>query len=392
LSGAALSQIGGARSKTGIFVLTGSELRELAPSGGKFTRAEVEHVRPVINTRDVFPYAAVLPPDPDQLIWLPGSHGGENDEFPANMPTLQTHLKLFKPLLEATVEGYRANRPWWSAHRPRLELVEGHLAEGSWADLAVTTRWGDRKLVTGLAPAHSLPLSGLHAVTGEDKTSAAYLVGLINSTPVQELAEALAPGSISQDDIEQLGLPQFGTATTEAIEERSRRLADTVHALIAEHGQPWPSLPDALREDITLSNSIFEAWAPAGAKHGWGTLGSVAWTTVENVGRISGSAERTELSDDLLGRHLIVHFSHGRIHIDVDDHPAYDLRELLQALVVGAGSTTASKVLALPVPVSAQKLVDIWEQDHEGVTALIKRYRDLRSGVDAIVLNALGTA
>lgn len=205
----------------GIFVLCPAEIEALSVSAGGLTAKERTHLRAVINTRDVYPYGVVLPDSPDVLIWLPASHGGRGGEFPEDMPTLEYHLKRFRPLLDATVEGYGKKlrrpmyRPWWSAHNPRIHLVEGRSPTGSWADVAVTTRWGDRKLVTGLAPAGALPLSGLHALTGAADTSAAYLVGLINSTPVQELAEALAPGSVSQEDFEHLGLPQFSGSIAE---------------------------------------------------------------------------------------------------------------------------------------------------------------------------------
>ncbi len=120
----------------------------------------------------------------------------------------------------------------------------------------VTTRWGDRKLVVGLAPARSLPASGLHAITGAGGTSAAYLVGLINSTPVQELAEALSPGSVSQADLQALGLPQFDRVVTAGIERRARELAELVRTLIVEHNSLWPNLENALRTDTTLSGDL----------------------------------------------------------------------------------------------------------------------------------------
>lgn len=208
------------------------------------------------------------------MIWLPASHGGAHGGFPTDMPTLEAHLSRFKPLLEATVTRFgkgRLYRPWWSAHNPRTNLVEGRTATSGWADLAVTTRWGDRKLLTALAPAKALPLSGLHAVVGGGSTTAAYLVDLINSTPVQELAEALAPGSVGQGDIEELGLPLFNEATAREIRQHTRQLADTVRTLVLEHGRSWPALPNTLRADISLAGHTTAAWAPAAHRHDWGT-------------------------------------------------------------------------------------------------------------------------
>ncbi len=104
----ALDAVGGHASKAGIFVLRADEATRLAERHGGLTAAEAEHLRPVINTRDVLPYGVVLPPDPDQLIWLPGSHGGPDGAFPPGMPAFETHLRQFKPLLEATIAKYRA--------------------------------------------------------------------------------------------------------------------------------------------------------------------------------------------------------------------------------------------------------------------------------------------
>jgi hypothetical protein len=177
------------------------------------------------------------------------------------MPTIQRHLKMFKPLLEAKVEGYNEDRPWWSTHRPRTELLEGHVDTGGWADLGVMNRWGDNKLLAGLAPAHSVSLSGLHVFTGESGTSAAYLVGLINSTPILELAEALAPGNVSQSDIAELGLPQLDKATAKTIEDKTRRLANLVKQFVTVTAQAWRKLPDALRADINLAEAPDWAWA-----------------------------------------------------------------------------------------------------------------------------------
>ena len=389
LSQETLSLLSAVGTNEGLFELSRAELDALVNSASKLTSAENDHIRAVINTRDVYPYAAVLPSIPNRLIWLPASHGGVNDEFPANMPTLYLHLRRFKPLLESIVEGYKANRPWWSAHRARLELIEGHSGAGEWADFAAMSRWGDKKLLTGLAPMHSLPLSGLHAFTGSGETSAAYLVGLINSTPVQELAEALAPGSVSQNDIEELGLPQFSRASAEAIETRALILADIVKTLITEYSPVWPEIADSLRDDISLNRDVFTSWTPAASRRNWGTLASVTWTRIEDGGVISGTVEGTELTDDLLGRHLVINFSRGRMRVDVDEHQAYDLRNLLQALANGLGKATPSQLRAMPVPISADALVIDWSGSQEEVTTLVRRYQHLRSEIDAIVLNAL---
>ena len=391
LTQTALDAVGGATSQAGIFVLSADEAARLGERHGGLTAAEAKHLRPVINTRDVYPYGVVLPPDPSQLVWLPTAHGGPDGAFPADMPAFQEHLQRFKPLLEATITKYKVNRPWWSAHNPRTQLVDGHPDTGQWADLAVTTRWGDRKLVTGLAPARALPLSGLHAMSGgATGTKAAYLVGLINSTPVQELAEALAPGSLSQDDIEHLGLPQFPKAVADSIAAKAREIAGVVRRLVVDQGPVWPLLRDALRYDLALTSDVTEGWAPAPGRRGWGTLASVGWVSLDESGRLGGVVESTVMTDDLLGTHLVVHFTHGQVLVDAEERTDHDLRDLVERLMFGVGRVDAAALKAIPVPVSADALVAAWERDKTAVQALVHRYHALREEIDVIVVAALG--
>jgi len=254
----------------------------------------------------------------------------------------------------------------------------------------VTTRWGDRKLVTGLAPAHALPLSGLHAMSGGPTgTKAAYLVGLINSTPVQELAEALAPGSLSQQDIEHLGLPQFPRPAAEEIAAGARRLAAVVRRMVVHQGQVWPLLPDALRLDLALSGDVTAGWAPTPARRGWGTLESVAWAVLTETGRVSGVLEDTQTDDGLFGSHLTVLFTRGQVVIDCADTGDGDLRDLVDRLIRGAGRIGPAELRALAVPVGPGALTAAWDRDAAAVGALVREYQDLRSEIDGIVDAAL---
>jgi hypothetical protein len=77
----------------------------LEQTRGGLTDTEREHLRPVINTRDVFPHGVVLPLRPSRMIWLPESHGGAGGAFPAGMPTFEDHLTPYKPLLEKVIKG-----------------------------------------------------------------------------------------------------------------------------------------------------------------------------------------------------------------------------------------------------------------------------------------------
>jgi hypothetical protein len=400
LSSAVLTEIGGPTSKAGIFLLSQQERRALEDSAGGFTAEEQAHLKLGVNTSDVFPYSAVLPEDAPTLIWLPASHGGDNGEFPAGMPTLEAHLERFKPLLEKTVKGYHNNkmaRPWWSAHRPRTQLVEKHPNTGHWADLAVTTRWGDRKLLTALAPASSLPLSGLHAVTGTSGTSAAYLVGLINSTPIQELAEALAPGSVGQDDIQDLGLPLFDRATVVKIESRTRALADSVRKFVITESSTWPDLLNVLRADITLTASATRAWSPTPQKRNWGTLTTVTWVSVERSASVSGVIEAVQREDDLLGRHLTVQFTRGYVTLSFTQDIAPEQEdvhyEVLTALVhaVRLARGDVGMLTGTAVPVSLQKLLAAYSKSKQAVEVDIAAYQDNRQAIDDLVAGQLGS-
>lgn len=383
LSEQALAGIGAPDSRPGIFLLTAAEVAALNANRGSLTTEEIEHLRPAVNTKDVLPYGAVLPPDHQSIVWLPSQHAAPGGKFPANMPTFEEHLTRFRPVLEAKVAQYKANRPWWSAHRPRYELVKNHANVGGWADLALTARWGEsNRLVTALAPANALPLSGLHAITGTAGTSAAYLVGLLNSTVIQELATALAPGAVGQADIEALGLPLLDSADVVEIEATTRQIADVVQTMVTQHGGTWPDLPDTLRRDIALESDVTTAWRPVVGQRNWGTLSTVSWVQHETTGRLSGRLVDITVTEDLLGDRMHLHFKSGVMHLTADDHPTVDLRDLLARVVRGLKAPMPADVLALPLPVQPAALQTAYEQHSAAVGALVEDYRRLRLDID----------
>ena len=61
------------------------------------------------------------------------------------------------------------------------------------------------------------------------------------------------------------------------------------------------------------------------AREANGHTSFVAWARIEGSNVTSGTVEYTELSDDLLGRHLIVYFSRGQMRIDAEEHAEIDL-------------------------------------------------------------------
>lgn len=374
-------------ARKGIFEVSPSLLSEIAGDDG-LTHEEKAHVLRVIDTKDVYPYGAIIPRSGPSLIWLPSSHGGPNGEFPRNMPHLKSHLTLYRPLLEATVSSYDASRPWWSAHNPRLTLLEGHPDTGAWADLAVTTRWGDRKLVTGLAPAGTIPKSGLHAITGSnEETSAAYLVGLFNSTPILELAEALAPGSVSQEDIEALGLPQLPKDETRQIEASARSLADLVKGLVTQISRRWPDILETLREDPFLLDIPNNSWTPSAIARTWGTFGSIGWANLAITPGARGPVISLEITHDLFGPRLELELRTGHATVEVPHESAAVLLEAMQALISGysVNQGAGRDLDEIPIPISPEDLLSHFRSDQEELEGAINEYRTHRALIDSTI-------
>ena len=92
----------------GIFVLAADEVASL----GALTPDEQSAVRPFVNTQDLLPYAAVLPTEHDSILYMASPTGGptrrRDAEFPSNMPSLERHLRRFKPIHDAKLEQYNA--------------------------------------------------------------------------------------------------------------------------------------------------------------------------------------------------------------------------------------------------------------------------------------------
>ncbi len=184
--------------------------------------------------------------------------------------------------------------------------------------------------------------------------------------PIQELAEALAPGSVGQKDIEDLGLPLFEMATVTEIEKRTGSLADSVRKFVITDSPTWPDLLNVLRADITMATPATRAWSPTPQKRNWGTLTTVTWVSVERSARISGVIEAVQRQDDLLGRHLTVRFTRGHVNLSFTQDMApeqEDARyEALEALVhaVRLARGDVEMLTKTPVPVSLPGLHDAY--------------------------------
>lgn len=147
LSSAVLTEIGGATSRAGIFVLSDDERTALEDSAGGFTVEERAHLKRVINTADVFPYAAVLPDTAPTLIWLPTSHGGNNGEFP---PTC------------------RRSKRTWNGSSPCWRRPSGATSRTGWVALGGRPTTRERNSSRGIRTGGTGPTSRSQPVGGTE--------------------------------------------------------------------------------------------------------------------------------------------------------------------------------------------------------------------------------
>lgn len=404
LSADALAAVGGPGTRAGIQLLTASEVRRL----GSLNDQEKAAVRAVVNTKDVYPYAVVLPADPTSVLYLakPDSVTASlSDEqvvggtpFPAGMPALQRHLGRFRPVLEHKTTDRGERRPWWALHRPRADVVGDATGDGSgWAKYCLTTRWGGGgRLVVGLAPAFSSPASGLHVLRAvNDDVPAAYLSALYNSTLYQEIALSLPPGQLRQQDLQRIGLPHVAEGTVEMARIASS-LADAAVRLVRVHGPRFPLLPDALRADGSLADVPADTWLPQeGPTSTWGRLAGLNWVTDLTAHRAGTTAlGKVSTSRDALGLRVTVDvrgtsrpaFSLRLLDLDAED-AADALARRLRALAAGGG-----KVRDIPdvlLPVDPHRLVLDAGTDADALRHEVQGYQGLRRAVDTLLAEAL---
>lgn len=379
----------------GIFELTDDEFKTLAAIG--LTTEEQRTIMFAANTREIFPYAVVLDAEPDRIIWLPSS-ASTSDAFPTNMPTLEKHLTRFKSLLEMTIRGYMKGkpgklvRPWWTAHNPRTDLIAGRVKRSGWSDLAVMNRWGDAKLLSALMPARTIPKSGLFAFHSEDKGSeTAYLVGLINSTPILAAADALAPGSIDKEAIRELGLPLLPAGDQASVARDSRALAKLVTSLVREDALGFPLLPWALRSDINIAPEALSAWLPRPkGKANTSTIASAAWLDVEESAP-AGTIVGVDVVDDItvVSPRVRVLFSKGYVDLVPTPHDAGTVSVLRCAVLALGFGSTRTDLLAYEIHTSPSAMAGQHLTDRQRSEQRISRYRRLRQDIDGIIVAAL---
>jgi len=382
---ATLSELGWPTVKHGIFVLTDQETQAL----GTLTPTETAALRAFVNTTDVLPYAAVPDPHGDRLLYLAAANGDTRESgFPKDMPAFRRHLELFRPVLDRKVEQYGEDRPWWSLHRPRPEIVERKVGKGNWADYAVTPNWGGGgRLTVGLPPRGSVPAQGLNALLSPPSVPGAYVSAVLNSTVVQQLVSTLPPGYLRRADFHELGAPLGPPETVQHVADLGLRLADTVRSL-AEMSGIFPRLLPALLEDIALPGDPDDEWQPkAGPAAGTGTINSVTWLHEIERGAVGTHRVRhVEISDEDL-RGLVV-TAYGPVDtgayitfglIEGDHKAATALAPMLRSV------RRLQDLAAAPMPISPQSLAAAYQMDVARLSAVTATYRDLRAQVDELL-------
>ena len=335
------------------------------------------------------------------MLYLPTPTGGptrrRDAPFPTNMPALETHLRQFKPILDAKLEAYGETRPWWSLHRSRPSIVAHDRENASWADYCLTANWGTGgKLVVGLAPARSIPAHGMHALLPPDATPAAYVNAVINSSAVQALADTLPPGYLRREDLAELGIP----LVEDSVEELSvlgEDLANRVVRLMETLNGPFPRLRTALQDDLSLPAVPDDAWAPtAGPAALWGRLADVAWVQeIRRTGSLATRIRDVSIREGLLGITVLgtpaaSEATGPHISIDVSSHDL-DVAEAVGCLLrgVAAAGGTFRDVPGLLVPIDAADLVARQAEDKAALADWVGGFWDARARVDALLEVAL---
>jgi N-6 DNA Methylase len=394
LPAATLNRLGWPDRSAGIFVVERDELDTLGLNG-----AERRVLRSVINTRDVYPYAVVLPSDARQMLYLPSPTPDgltveqlQDQPFPRGMPNLEAHMRQFEPALRAKLRSgaYRAERrAWWSVHRPRRATMAYEQTTG-WNGFAVASRWGvgGQNLIVGFTPAGSVPLSGLNAMVPGERVSLGYLVGLFNSAIVQDICEALPPGELRQHDFRALGLPHVLAAEQE-IDDAAHAAASAVETLVRDHATSWPRLGTELRTDFDLRTLPLDQWRPTvGSAQSWGPLRGLTWVeSVRAHGAQSQQAVDVEVNRSLFGPEVVAYSRSGAfisLTLRIDDEA---LLEALSAYFADAAGSRLPlrEIPNLWAPIDERDLVAAHTTAIAALTDAANVYRRQRDRIDAIV-------
>lgn len=396
LSQGTLQSIGWPQKRPGIFVLAPQEVADFE----SLTTEERNLLRTVVNTRDLFPYAAIPAESAPQLIYLEPPEIGEQDrgphvlhrDFPEELPHFKQHLERFRSLLERKVREYSEDdrRPWWSIHRPKPQIMAFDDGQGRWADYAVTTRWGaGEQLRVGLAPRHSAPVSGIYALlpNTDGSVPGSYVTAVMNATAVQELADTLPPGTVRSSDLEELGVPYIEKEVN-TISQAGMDLAELVYRLVREHGRRFPNLPDELLADVSLSSLPYRAWLPLlGSDEICGPLPQLGWVQeYSRNGQRNSRIQDVKVEEDLLGITVACSGIEGALRV-VLPHGQYQNALLLARAIRGAASAgyRLGDVDSLSLPIYLERMNILYDSDMNNLTSDIEEYRALRTRVDELV-------
>jgi hypothetical protein len=386
-----LQDVGWPEKRAGIFTLDRKELEDL----GDLTSAERAVVRTAINTRDVYPYAAVPPNDGEVLLRMTrdpeAGITGLHAPFPEGMPHLQAHLERFRPLLEHKVTSYNEAdvRPLWSVHRPKPYITEREPKCGAWADYCVTKRWGaGESLIVGLAPSGAAPKSGIYSLLPPVGVSAPYVSAVLNATAVQELADTLPPGVLRTSDLEEIGVPLLRDSL-DGVTHLGEELADLVRDFVLADSKRFLTLPEQLKSDVAMAAPDLSQWTPeSGPTTSWGHLKDLGWVSrIESSGTANQKIESVDVQHELFGVGVRVRGHAGGTLMIVLDETDEDLANALRFLVLGAAEAGArlGTVPDLRAPIEAVRLSEQYERDIARFAARLDRYRSLRASIDSIV-------
>lgn len=388
--------------KPGIQLLTSDDVSRL----GELNDAERRVLRPVLNTRDVFPYAGVLPADADRVVYLakpsdmdPGSPPDADEidaRFPTGFPAIQRHLEQFRPVLEHATRDRGESRPWWTLHRPRYKII-GPGSQGAWEAYCVTTRWGGGgRLIVGLAPGRASPASGLHILRPRTpNVPAEYLTALYNSTVFQAIVDTLPPGNLRAEQLVAIGAPLL-PSDVKSLCARAMDLAELVRDLVTYHAVRFPLLRETLRNDVTLRDLPTDVWSMTpGPPTSWGRLADVAWVReVAPLRSLRRSLGHARMSDSLFGRAVEMAVRGDDIvavRVELDPSVPIEVHESVLAMLRGAAAsgTIGAEVGDLLVPVDPLALVAEYDGNVDELTQRVDEYRRSRIAIDAVLESAL---
>jgi hypothetical protein len=148
----------------GIFVLNKFEVEDLLNDD-----AQGEIIKRTYKNSDIDKFYIETESDVKYLLYI-------DDSFkPEKFPEITRHLERFKEILQARLDRYGENYPWWRLHRPHNRIIYEN-------PKIATSRWG-RQNTYAIQSGNFFENSdiNLYIVKSKVKESITYLLGLLNS-------------------------------------------------------------------------------------------------------------------------------------------------------------------------------------------------------------------